>query len=38
MAELEAEERTWRDELERRGHIEPEMVPILVVRVLGAAE
>jgi hypothetical protein len=38
MAELEAEERTWRKELERRSHIEPEMVPIIVVRVLGGAE
>jgi superfamily II DNA or RNA helicase len=38
MAELEAEERTWRGELERRGQVEPEMVPILVVRVLGGAE
>lgn len=38
MAELEAEERTWRDELGRRDHVEPEMVPILVVRVLGGVE
>ncbi len=38
MEELEGEERTWQEDLQRRGQLEPEMVPILVVRVIGGAE
>lgn len=37
IAELEAEERAWREAFHRRGQIEPEVVPILVVRVQGGS-
>jgi hypothetical protein len=36
LAELEAEERAWREKLEQRAEIMPELTPILIVRVRGA--
>lgn len=35
LAGLEAEERAWCEALDRRARVEPEMVPILLVRVVG---
>lgn len=35
LAQLEEEERTWRDRLESEAHVTPEMAPLLLVRLEG---
>jgi superfamily II DNA or RNA helicase len=35
LTEFEAEERAWQEEMDRRNRIDPEMVPIIVVRIVG---
>ena len=37
LAELEAEERLWRETLDRRTQIAPEMAPILLLRIEGGS-
>jgi hypothetical protein len=37
LRELDREERAWRDALDRRARIQPELTPILIVRIQGGA-
>ena len=37
LRELDREERAWRDTLDRRAHVQPELTPILIVRIHGGA-
>lgn len=37
LSELDREERSWRETLERRSRIDPELTPIVVVRIDGGA-
>ena len=35
LAQLDEEERMWRDRLENQGQVTPEMAPLLLVRLEG---
>jgi hypothetical protein len=37
LGELDREERAWRDTLDRRARIQPELTPILIVRIHGGS-
>jgi superfamily II DNA or RNA helicase len=37
LRELDREERAWRDTLDRRARVQPELTPILIVRIHGGA-